>query len=133
MAKKTAEKTKVEIYTYDLIYELTSELEKIIKGKLKPKWEEKILGRAEVRQVFRFPKIGTVAGSYVQEGKVARNFKVRVLRDNVVLYETKVSSLRRFKEDVREVAAGFECGIGLEKGTDLKEGDVLEFYSLEEA
>jgi len=133
MAKRAAEREKVDIHTYDLIYELISDLENIVKGKMKPKWEEKILGKAMVRKVFRFPKIGIVAGSYVLEGKVERSAKLRVLRDNVVIAESRVASLRRFKDDVREVAAGFECGIGLERFTDIKEGDLLEFVVVEQS
>ncbi|MGB9552766.1 MAG: translation initiation factor IF-2, partial [bacterium] len=131
MAKKAAEREKVDIHTYDLIYELVEDLEKIVKGKMKPKWEEKILGKAIVRKVFRIPKVGIVAGSYVLEGKVERNAKTRVIRDNVVIQESKVVSLRRFKEDVKEVSAGFECGIGLERAGELKEGDLLEFVVME--
>jgi translation initiation factor IF-2 len=131
MAKKAAEREKVDIHTYDLIYELVEDLEKIIKGKMKPKWEERILGKAIVRKVFKIPKVGVVAGSYVLEGRVERNVKTRVIRDNMVISETKVVSLRRFKEDVKEVVAGFECGIGLERAGELKEGDLLEFVVME--
>jgi translation initiation factor IF-2 len=132
MAKKAAEREGVEIHTYDLIYELVTDLENILKGKLKPKWEEKILGKAIVRKIFRIPKVGVVAGSYVTEGKAERNAKARIIRDNIVIQETRISSLKRFKEDVKEVAAGFECGIGLERAGDLKEGDLLEFLSVEQ-
>lgn len=133
MAKKAAEREKILIYTYDLIYELLTDLEKIVRGKLKPKWEERVFGKATIRQVFRVPKVGTIAGSYVLEGKVERNAKVRIIRDDIVVGESKVSSLKRFKEDVREVAAGFECGIGIERASDIKEGDVLEFIALEQS
>ncbi|MCR4432993.1 MAG: translation initiation factor IF-2 [Caldiserica bacterium] len=133
IAKKAAEMENVDIHTYDLIYELISDLEKIVKGKLKPKWEEKILGKAIVRKVFRIPKVGVVAGSYVLEGKAERNVKARIIRDNLVILETKIASLRRFKEDVKEVAAGFECGIGLERAGDIKEGDLLEFVVMEQS
>lgn len=132
IAKKSAEREGVEIHTYDLIYELVTDLENILKGKLKPKWEEKILGKAIVRKIFRIPKVGVVAGTYVLEGKAERNAKARIVRDNIVIQETKISSLKRFKEDVKEVAAGFECGIGLERAGDIKEGDLLEFLLVEQ-
>jgi translation initiation factor IF-2 len=100
-------------------------------GLLEPVLKETVLGQAEVRQLFRVPKIGVVAGCYVTEGKVARNSEVRLLRDNVVIYTGRVGSLRRFKEDVSEVKAGFECGIGIANYNDLKERDVIEFFVTE--
>lgn len=133
MAKRAAEKEKILIYTYDLIYELLTDLEKIVRGKLKPKWEEKVLGKATIRRVFRVPRVGIIAGSYILEGKAERNARVRVIREDIVIGESRISSLKRFKEDVREVAAGFECGIGLERASDIKEGDVLEFITLEQS
>ena len=132
MAKKAAEKEKVDVRTFDLIYELVTDLESCLRGKCEPRLEEKPLGEAVVRQVFRITKLGLIAGSYVQEGKVVRNAKARIIRNNIVVGETKVTSLRRFKEDVREVLTNFECGIGLEKNADLQVGDVLEIYVIEE-
>jgi len=98
---------------------------------LAPEYREVVLGRAEVRAVFKVPKIGSVGGCYVTEGKITRNAEVRVLRDNVVIHEGKIGSLKRFKDDVREVAEGFECGIGLEKFNDIKEGDIIEAFIIE--
>jgi translation initiation factor IF-2 len=99
---------------------------------LKPIYEERVLGRAQVRQVFKGSSIGTIAGSFVESGTITRNSKVRLLRDGVVMADTVVSSLRRFKDDVREVAQGYECGIGIENFQDIKEGDVLETYEIRE-
>jgi translation initiation factor IF-2 len=103
-----------------------------MKGMLAPKFKEVVLGRAEVRQTIRVPNVGVIAGSYITDGKVTRNALIRVVRDGVVIFEDKISSLRRFKDDVREVAQGYECGIGLERFGDLKEGDVLEASIMEE-
>jgi len=132
MAKKASEREGIEIRTYDLIYELVTDLEGCIRGRCEPRIEEKPMGRAVIRKLFRVPKLGFIAGSYIQDGKVERNSKARVVRDNIVIGETKVTSLRRFKEDVRDVASGYECGIGLDKATDLREGDLLEFYTLQQ-
>ena len=101
-------------------------------GLLEPVYEETVLGRAEVRATFKVPNIGTVAGCYVTDGKIVRNALVRVLRDHVVIYEGKISSLKRFKDDVREVAEGYECGIGIERFNDIKVGDYLEAYEMQE-
>ena len=103
-----------------------------MKGMLAPTFRESVLGHAEVRQTIHVPNVGTIAGSYVTDGKITRNSLIRVLRDSVVVFEDRISSLRRFKDDVREVADGYECGIGLEKFGDIKEGDVLEAYIMEE-
>ncbi|MCX5971589.1 MAG: translation initiation factor IF-2 [Coprothermobacterota bacterium] len=132
MARKASEREDIEIRTYDLIYELVTDLEGCIRGRCEPRIEEKTMGRAVIRKLFRVPKLGFIAGSYIQDGKVERNSKARVVRDNIVIGETKVTSLRRFKEDVRDVASGYECGIGLDKATDLREGDLLEFYTLQQ-
>ena len=102
-------------------------------GMLAPEMEEQILGTADVRQVFVVPRIGAIAGCYVSQGLIRRNGQVRVLRDSVVIYEGEVSSLRRFKDDVREVASGFECGIGIENFNDVKVGDTFEVYAMVEA
>ena len=131
-AVDTAERQKVEIRTYRVIYECIEEVESAMKGMLAPKFKEVVLGRAEVRQTIRVPNVGVIAGSYITDGKVTRNALIRVVRDGVVIFEDKISSLRRFKDDVREVAQGYECGIGLERFGDLKEGDVLEASIMEE-
>ena len=103
-----------------------------MKGMLAPKFKEALLGHAEVRQTIRVPNVGTIAGCYIQDGKITRNAQIRVVRDGIVIFEDKISSLRRFKDDVREVASGYECGVGLERFNDIKEGDVLEAFIMEE-
>ena len=103
-----------------------------MKGLLAPKFKENVLGRAEVRQTYKVSGVGTIAGCYVLDGKIQRNAKARLLRDNVVITETKIDSLRRFKDDAKEVAAGYECGVGLENYNDVKEGDVIECFLMEE-
>jgi translation initiation factor IF-2 len=103
-----------------------------MKGMLAPKFKEVILGRAEVRQTIHVPNVGTIAGSYVQDGKITRNASIRVVRDSVVIFEDKISSLRRFKDDVKEVADGYECGVGLDRFNDIKVGDILEAFVMEE-
>ncbi len=131
-ARKLAEKEGVDIRLYRVIYEIIEDVKAAIKGLLVPEIKEVILGQAEVRQLFKVSKVGTVAGSYVKEGRITRNANVRVIRDNVVLHEGKINTLRRFKDDVREVSSGFECGILLENFNDLKEGDIIEAFSFEE-
>ncbi|MBQ8388684.1 MAG: translation initiation factor IF-2 [Clostridia bacterium] len=128
----SAERQNVEIRTYRVIYECIEEITAAMKGMLAPKFREAINGHAEVRQTIHVPNVGTIAGSYVQDGKIGRNNQIRVLRDGVVIFEDKISSLRRFKDDVKEVAQGYECGIGLEKFNDIKIGDILEAYFMEE-
>jgi translation initiation factor IF-2 len=130
-AGATAKSEGVEIRTYRVIYEAVDDVKKAMAGLLAPELREKELGRAEVRQAFSIPKIGTIAGCYVTEGKIQRNAKLRLVRDSVQIWEGSVGSLRRFKDDVREVASGYECGIGLEGYNDVKEGDVIECYELE--
>ena len=131
-ALDSAERQDVEIRTYRVIYDCIEEITAAMKGLLAPKFKENLLGHAEVRQTIHVPNVGTIAGSYVQDGKITRNSQIRVVRDGVVIYEDKISSLRRFKDDVREVAAGYECGVGLEKFNDIKIGDVLEAFIMEE-
>ncbi len=131
-ALDSAERQKVDIRTYRIIYECIEEITAALKGMLAPVYKESILGHAQVRQVIRVPKVGAIAGSYVQDGKVVRSAKIRVIRDGVVIFEDGIGSLRRFKDDVREVAAGYECGIGLEKFNDLKDNDMLEAYEMVE-
>ncbi len=131
-ARRAAEKEGIEIRLYRVIYALLEDVEKVMEGMLEPEYQEVILGRADVRQVFQVPKVGKVAGCYVQEGKITRSAKIRLIRDGVVVYEGSLASLKRFKEDVREVAAGYECGMGLQDFNDIKEGDIIEAYELEE-
>jgi translation initiation factor IF-2 len=130
-AQGMAEKEGVDIRLYNVIYDAVEDVKKAMEGLLEPTFKEKYLGRAEVREVFSVPKIGNVAGSYIQDGKVVRNAQVRLLRDNVVIYTGKMSSLRRFKDDVKEVATGYECGIGLENYNDIKLGDIIEAFEME--
>lgn len=103
-----------------------------MKGMLAPTFKETLLGHAEVRQTIRVPNVGTIAGSYIMDGKVTRQSQIRVVRDGIVIFEDQISSLKRFKDDAREVAQGFECGIGLERFNDIKEGDILEAFIMEE-
>ncbi len=131
-AKQLAAKEHVDIRFYNVIYHALEEVKSAMTGLLEPVYKEKTLGRAEVRQTFHIAKVGTVAGCYVLEGLMKRNSQARLLRDNVVVYTGKIESLRRFKEDVKEVQAGYECGIGLEKFNDIKVGDVIEAYEMEE-
>ena len=131
-AIERAAEEKVDVRTYRIIYECLEEIEKAMKGMLAPTFRETVLGSAEVRQTIHVPGVGTIAGSYVLDGKVTRQSQIRVLRDSVVIFEDKISSLKRFKDDVREVAQGYECGIGLEKFNDIHVGDVLEAYVMEE-
>lgn len=130
-AGKMAEAEKVDIRLYRVIYNVIEELESAMKGMLDPEYKEVILGRAEVRQTFKVSKIGTIAGCYVTDGKMIRNAEVRVVRDGIVIYEGKMDSLKRFKDDVREVMTGYECGITLEHFNDLKEGDFIEAFVME--
>ena len=131
-ARASAEREGVEIRTYDVIYRLTEDIEQALVGMLKPVTTEETLGEAEVRALFRVSRLGTIAGSYVTTGIVRRNAKVRVVRDGTVIYDTTISQLKRFKDDVREVEEGFECGILLDGFNDVKEGDVLEVYEVKQ-
>ena len=131
-AQSLAERDKVEMRMYRVIYDCIEEIEAAMKGMLAPKFREVALGRIEVRTVMNLSSAGKIAGSYVLEGKVQRNAQIRVVRDGIVITEDSISSLRRFKDDVREVATGFECGIGLEKFNDIKEGDIFEAFMMEE-
>lgn len=128
-ARKAAERDGVDIRVYRIIYNLLDDVKAAMAGLLDPEFKEQILGRAEVRQTFRVPG-SVVAGCYVLDGKITRSAEVRVLRDNVIVHEGKISSLRRFKDDVREVAHGYECGIGVERFNDIKEGDVIEAFTM---
>jgi len=131
-ARDLAEREHVDLRLYQVIYDAIDDIKAALSGLLKPEEREKVLGEAEVRQIFRVPKLGVVAGSYIRSGSIKRNAKVRLIRDGVVIFTSKVASLRRFKEDVAEVRDGFECGIGIENFQDLKEGDVIEAYEVEE-
>ena len=128
----SAERQSVDIRTYRVIYECIEEITAAMKGMLAPEFVEKVLGHAEVRQTIRVPNVGTIAGSYVQDGMISRHAQIRVVRDGVVIFEDKISSLKRFKDDAKEVQQGYECGIGLEKFNDIKEGDILEAFIMEE-
>ncbi len=128
----SAERQKVDIRTYRIIYECIEEIEAAMKGMLAPKFRENVIGHAEVRQTIHVPNVGFIAGSYVQDGKITRQSQIRVVRDGIVIFEDKIASLRRFKDDVREVADGYECGIGLDRFNDIKVGDILEAFIMEE-
>jgi translation initiation factor IF-2 len=127
-AKQVAEREGVEIRTYDVIYKALEEIEAAMRGMLAPDIEERENGTAEIRQTFRVPNVGVVAGCYVTSGEIFRNNRVRVVRDGTVVYEGNIASLKRFRDDVRSVREGFECGVGVENFNDVKEGDVLEFF-----
>jgi translation initiation factor IF-2 len=131
-AMTSAEQAGVQVRFYRIIYELLDDVKNAMVGLLEPIKQESGLGRVEVRDTFTIPKIGTIAGCYVTGGTIRRNALARLLRDNRVIHEGKMSSLRRFKDDVREVQAGFECGIGLEGFNDVKIGDVIEVYEMKE-
>ncbi len=131
-ARRAAEAAGIEVRTYRVIYELLDDVEAMLVGRLSPEEVERLLGSAEVRETFRAPRFGTIAGSYVTEGEINRGARVRLVRDGVVVYDGTIGSLRRFKDDVRSVASGFECGIGLDNFRDIKQGDVLESYEVQE-
>jgi translation initiation factor IF-2 len=131
-ARALAEREGVDLRTYRVIYQLTEDIEQALVGMLSPTRVEETIGEAEVRALFRASRIGVIAGCYVTNGVIRRSARVRVVRDGTVIHETTVGSLKRFKDDAREVAAGFECGISLDGFNDLKEGDVLEFYETRE-
>ena len=132
LARDMAEKEEVEIKQYSVIYHAIEDVEAAMKGMLDPEFEEKVIGNAEIRQTFKVSNVGTIAGCYVTNGKVSRNAGIRIIRDNVVIHDGKLISLKRFKDDAKEVAAGYECGIQIENFNDIKEGDILEVYVMEE-
>ncbi len=132
LAKDLAKKDEVEIKQYSVIYQAIEDVEAAMKGMLDPVYEEKVIGNAEIRQTFKVSGVGTIAGCYVTDGKVARNAGIRVIRDNVVIHDGKLISLKRFKDDAKEVAKGFECGLQIENYNDIAEGDTLEVYVMEE-
>ncbi|HEX4862655.1 MAG TPA: EF-Tu/IF-2/RF-3 family GTPase, partial [Acidimicrobiales bacterium] len=127
-ARELAETHDVEIRTYEIIYKLIEDIESAMVGMLAPEFEEVITGEAEVREIFRVPRVGAIAGCYVRHGVITRGSKVRFLRDGVIIWKGAITSLKRFKDDVREVHEGFECGIGLSNNQDLRQGDVIETY-----
>ena len=131
-AKEVAEKNMIEIKQYSVIYKAIEDVEAAMKGMLDPIYEEKVIGNAEVRQTFKVSNVGTIAGCYVLEGKIERHAGVRVIREGIVLHDGKLESLKRFKDDVKEVAKGYECGIQIEKYNDIKEGDIIEVYVMQE-
>jgi translation initiation factor IF-2 len=131
-AREAAEAAHVEVRTYEIIYKVIEDIEAAVIGMLKPEFEEVVTGEAEVREVFRIPRVGAIAGCYVRSGVLTRGSHVRFLRDGVILWKGTVVSLRRFKDDVREVSAGFECGVGLSDFQDLHAGDLIETFELRE-
>ena len=132
VAESIAERDGLDMRMYRIIYDCIEEISDAIKGMLAPKYREVTLGKAEVRNVFKLSSAGMIAGSYVLDGKITRNSQIRVVRDGIVVSEDSIASLKRFKDDVKEVQSGYECGIGLEKFNDIKEGDILEAFVMEE-
>ena len=130
--RNKAEEENVEIRLHNVIYKMVEEIETAMKGMLAPEYHEVITGQAEIRQVIKASKIGNIAGCYVTDGSIKRNCGIRLIRDGIVVYEGKLASLRRFKDDVKEVNAGFECGLNIENYNDIKEGDIIEGYVMEE-
>ncbi len=131
-ARAAAEREQVDVRTYRIIYEAVEDVRNALEGMLKPEEKETVLGEAEVLQLFKVSKVGTIAGSMVKSGVMSRTSKVRVIRDGVTAYTGQLSSLKRFKDDVKEVREGLECGIGVENFNDLKVGDLIEAYRMEE-
>ncbi len=131
-ALDSAERNKVDIRTHRIIYEIIDEVEAAMKGMLAPTFKEVLLGHAEVRQTIKVPGVGIIAGCYILDGKITRNAQIRIVRDGIVIFEDKIASLRRFKDDVKEVNEGYECGVGIEKFNDIREGDTLEAFIMEE-
>jgi len=127
-----ADKDDVEIRTYRVIYDIIDDVENAMKGMLDPEYKEEVLGKVEIRETFKVPNIGIIGGAYVTEGKVLRNAEVRLVRDGIVIHEGKISSLKRFKDDVKEVHQNYECGIGIENYNDIKTGDIIECFHMVE-
>ena len=128
MRRDWQKKEDIDIRTYRIIYDVVEDIQSAMKGMLDPEYEEVVLGRADVRALFKVSAVGTVAGCFVTEGKITRNSKIRVIRQGIVVHEGEIASLKRFKDDVKEVVAGYECGISIDKFNDLKEQDVLEAF-----
>jgi translation initiation factor IF-2 len=131
-ARKLSEQDRVDIRLYRIIYEVIDDIKAAVTGLLKPEFKEIVLGQAQVRQVFKASKLGSIAGCHVTEGKISRNASVRLIRDGVVVHEGRLASLKRFKDDTREVLSGFECGILLENYNDVHEGDIIEAFTMEQ-
>ena len=131
-ARNSAVRSNVDMRMYRVIYDCINEMEAAMKGMLAPQFREAIIGNAEVRQVYKVSGIGTIVGCYVREGKIQRACSVRIVRDGIVIHEGVLASLRRFKDDVKEVAESYECGLSIEKFNDIKEGDVIEAFVMEE-
>ena len=131
-ASKLALREKVDIRLYSIIYDAINDMKAAMEGMLAPKFKERVIGRVEVREVFAIPKVGTIAGCHVLSWKAERNLETSFFRDNVVVYQGKIASIRRFKDDVKEVAAGYECGISIEKFQDIKQGDIIEPFVTEQ-
>ena len=129
-ARAAADKENINIELYSVIYKAIDDVKMALEGLLSPEMKENVVGRVEIRQVFSVPKIGKIAGCFVTEGKVTRNSSLRVIRDSIVIFDGKIGSLKRFTDDVKEVVAGYECGLSVEKYQDIKEGDVLEIYEV---
>jgi translation initiation factor IF-2 len=127
-----AEREEIDIRLYSIIYDAIEDVHDALEGLLSPEESEKILGVAEVREIFKVPKVGTIAGCYVTEGKIRRSDRIRLIREAVVIYNGSLSSLKRFKDDVREVLSGYECGMGIENYNDIKVGDQIEAYEIVE-
>ena len=132
MAKAAAEREKVDMRLYRVIYNAIEDIEAAIKGMLDPVYREKVIGHVEVRQIYKASAVGTIAGCYVLDGTITKDAQSRIVRDGIVIYEGELASLKRFKDDVKEVKAGFECGIVFEKYNDIKEGDQIEAFVMEE-
>ncbi len=129
---QTADREGIQIRTYRVIYDIINDIESAMKGMLDPEFKEVVLGEVEIRETFKVPNIGVIGGAFVRNGKVVRNAEIRLIRDGIVIHEGKISSLKRFKDDAKEVLAGFECGIGIEKYNDIKEGDIIECFMMQE-
>jgi translation initiation factor IF-2 len=127
-----AQEENVDVRLHNVIYDVIQEVKSAIVGMMASTYEERVLGKAEVREVFHVPKVGAIAGSHVTDGKMERGQQARLLREGVIRYDGKISSLRRFKDDVKEVQSGYECGIGIANFNDIKVGDVIECYYMEE-
>ena len=127
-ARKLAEKEEIDIRLYSIIYKAIEEIKEAMEGMLSPEFKEEIVATAEIRETFKISKVGTIAGCYVVEGKINRNHKVRIIRDGIVVYSGELGSLKRFKDDVKEVQHGYECGLNIDKFNDIKVGDVVEAY-----
>ena len=131
-AIEIAEKENVDIKTYRIIYDAIDEVKSAMIGMLEPEYKEVVLGRAEIRQIYKISSIGTIAGCYVLDGKITRNASVRIIRQGIVIFESTLASLKRFKDDVKEVATGYECGLSIDKFNDIKENDIIEAYTMEQ-